>query len=271
MPELDFQGVRVAYRTWGEGPPVLLLHSGGGSSRQWEKVAALLAAGHTIVAPDLLGFGNSGSWPEAGKLTHTLQAGLAARVLEAATDSTVDVVGHSYGGATAICLALAKPARVRSLVLIEPILHNLLKEADDPLFAGSLVVGRTFIEELDAGRPERSWQTFLDTSNGAGTWARLSEAQRQRFLAQSEQTKEAFISNFNNETSFADCRSLCMPTTVAHGTRTWPVYRRIAALLLEALKRGHGATIDGAEHMSPITHPDEVARVISNHIERCRA
>lgn len=269
MPEIDFRGVNAHYRTWGRGTALLFLHSGGSSSRQWEKTAAILADRHSIVAPDLLGFGGSGSWPESGTLTHDLQANLAAQVLANITERPVDVIGHSYGGATAIRLALEHPGRVRSLVLIEPILHHLLQEIGDPLFAGSIVVGNSFIESVDAGRPEAGWQTFLDTSNGPGTWDRLSDVQRQRFLTQSAQTKEAFISNFNNRTSAADCRSIKVPATVVHGTRTLPVYRRMAELLLGALTYGHGARIEGAEHMSPLTHPAEVAQAVSNHIERC--
>src|SRR6478736_4047110 len=57
--ELELHGHRVTYRTAGSGPVVLLVHGIAGSSEQWGDVAPILAEGYTVVAPDLLGHGQS--------------------------------------------------------------------------------------------------------------------------------------------------------------------------------------------------------------------
>jgi pimeloyl-ACP methyl ester carboxylesterase len=45
-------------------PTVLLVHSGGFTSRQWRKLAEGLAPRYRVLAPDLLGYGASGPWPD---------------------------------------------------------------------------------------------------------------------------------------------------------------------------------------------------------------
>src|SRR2546423_9922161 len=57
--KVDLHGHRVIYRTVGSGPPVVLLHGMGNSSRHWEAVALRLAREYTVIAPDLIGHGDS--------------------------------------------------------------------------------------------------------------------------------------------------------------------------------------------------------------------
>lgn len=266
MHDIDFRGVLASYRTWGQGRPVVLLHSGGGSGAQWEKVAAMLSADFGLIAPDLLGCGATQSWTVSGALTHDLQAELAAQVIEATSDQPVDIVGHSYGGATALRLAVNRPAMVRSLVLIEPILNNLLREAGDPLFQESERVGKAFVAEIEHGRPEAAWELFIDARNGAGTWARMSDSRRQQFVAQAGQGRDAMLSNLNNRTTSAECQCLRVPTTIVCGAATTPADRRVTELLREAIAGARYVLLEGAAHMSPLTHPVDVARVVREHL-----
>jgi pimeloyl-ACP methyl ester carboxylesterase len=154
MAAFLFRGVRASYQTWGQGHPILLLHSGGSSSAQWAKVAEQLSADHKMIAPDFLGFGATEPWPEPGGLTHELQADLVAEVMRSEGSAALDIVGHSYGGATAIRLLVGRPQLVRSLMLIEPIVSWLLKDANDPLYEESVGVARAFIASVNAGRSE---------------------------------------------------------------------------------------------------------------------
>ena len=57
--QIDLHGHRAIYRTVGSGPPVVLIHGMINSSRHWERVALRLADRHTVIAPDLLGHGDS--------------------------------------------------------------------------------------------------------------------------------------------------------------------------------------------------------------------
>jgi pimeloyl-ACP methyl ester carboxylesterase len=246
----------------------MLLHSGGSSSAQWTKAAEQLSAHHKMIAPDFLGFGATEAWPEPGGLTHDLQADLVVEVMQIEGGAALDIVGHSYGGATAIRLLVGSPQLVRSLILIEPVVSWLLRDANDPLYEESVVVARAFIASVEAGRPDQGWEAFLDSHNGAGTWAHMSDKAKARFLAQSHQTKEGFISNLNNDTTLAECRAIAVPTTVVCGADTSEPYRRTTELLRDAIPGCHYELIHGAAHMSPFTHPEQVARIVCEHLER---
>lgn len=56
---MQLHGHRVFCRTLGEGPPVVLIHGMVNSSRHWRSVAMRLAENHRVIAPDLLGHGDS--------------------------------------------------------------------------------------------------------------------------------------------------------------------------------------------------------------------
>lgn len=271
MPELAFRGLRASWHAWGGGRPLALLHSGGSSGTQWTKIAEALAPTYRSIAPDFLGFGATQPWPEPGSLTHDLQADLVAAVLEAEGVASADVVGHSYGGGVAIRLALRRPDLVRSLLLIEPILPALLKEAGDSLHAEAVAVGRAFIEAVDAGRPEQGWQRFIDSRNGAGTWAKMSERSRERFLVQSQQTREGFLSNFANRTTLAEVAAVAVPTTVACSEHAIAPDRRLSEILAATIPGARSATIPDAGHMAPLTHPERVTEIVGEHIAQCGA
>lgn len=247
---------------------LILLHAGGSSGAQWSKAGDALADTYTLIAPDLLSFGASESWPEAGGLTHELQADLVAAIIETESSIPLDVVGHSYGGATALRLALRRPELVRSLMLIEPNVSWLLKEVDDPLYEESISIATAFIASMKAGHPEAACESFIDGRNGPGTWARMSNASRARFLAQSERVREAFISNVNHRISRAECGRIGVSVAVVCGGLTTPTDRRISELVRDAIAHTHYEIIPQAGHMSPFTHPLEVARLVREHLAR---
>src|SRR4051794_24068018 len=98
----------------GHGVPVICLHSGGLSSRQWRRLAALLAPSHRVILPDLIGYGATGAWP-AGEPFHFQRDVDAIVALARTLDQPAHFVGHSYGGFLAMHVARAVP--VRSLAL----------------------------------------------------------------------------------------------------------------------------------------------------------
>ncbi len=99
-------------RTWGKGPPVMLLHGLGASSRYWETLAEA-SSGYAATAPDLLGFGRSPKPPDAPYDVACHVAALAPLLAPGAV-----VVGHSTGAILAAALAAAYPARIDGLLLL---------------------------------------------------------------------------------------------------------------------------------------------------------
>ncbi len=100
----------------GEGPGVAFLHAGICDSRMWEGLPAAVGRGRRVVVYDQRGAGLS-PWGEGGPFSHVDDL---FAVLDAAAVERSALVGASHGGKVALDAALARPERVRALVLVAP-------------------------------------------------------------------------------------------------------------------------------------------------------
>jgi pimeloyl-ACP methyl ester carboxylesterase len=108
----------MPWRSWGNGPPLLLLHGGSGSWTHWIRNVEYFARSRRVLAPDLPGLGDAAALPEPHGVSDAAAA--VVRGIEAVLGSErFDLVGFSWGctvaGATAAMLG-----QVRSLFLIGP-------------------------------------------------------------------------------------------------------------------------------------------------------
>lgn len=109
-------GGELSYFDVGEGSPVLLLHGFPTSSLLWRREAALLSARMRVLAPDLLGYGESERSVQAD-LSPMAQARYVRELLEGLAITEFAVVGHDIGGAVALLLALE--GGVKTMVLLD--------------------------------------------------------------------------------------------------------------------------------------------------------
>jgi pimeloyl-ACP methyl ester carboxylesterase len=114
--QMDLHGHRVDYRIAGEGPPVVLIHGMVNSSRHWEQVALRLADSYTVIAPDLIGHGDSAT--PRGDYSLGAHAAVIRDVLTAIGVEKATIVGHSLGGGVAMQYFWQFPQRTERLVLI---------------------------------------------------------------------------------------------------------------------------------------------------------
>jgi pimeloyl-ACP methyl ester carboxylesterase len=115
--EITLHGHRVSYRTAGAGEDVvLLIHGIVGNGAQWDQVARLLADRHTVVAPDLLGHGESAK--PRGDYSLGAYAASVRDLLVALGHRRATVVGHSLGGGVAMQFAYEYPVFAERLVLV---------------------------------------------------------------------------------------------------------------------------------------------------------
>lgn len=108
----------------GEGPEVLLVHGGASPETTWGALAPLRAR-WTLALVYRRGYPPSPPFPE-GRHDFEVDAADVASLL----DARPHIVAHSYGGLGTLIAATRRPARVRSLTLIEPPLFHLVP--DDP-------------------------------------------------------------------------------------------------------------------------------------------
>ncbi len=133
--ELVLHGHRMSYRTAGDGPVIALIHGITSTSDTWRELLPLLAERHTVVAPDLLGHGDSAK-PRGDYSLGAYAAGLRDLLL-ALGHERATVVGHSLGGGVAMQFAYQFPERCERLALISSgglgrEVHPLLRAASVP-------------------------------------------------------------------------------------------------------------------------------------------
>ncbi len=264
----ELEGLRIAYERVGTGTPVLAIHSGGLSRRQWRRLRDRLAPSHRVLVPDLLGYGASTAW-EVGEPFH-LDRDL--ELLSALMDDVGEpahLVGHSYGGFLALKLALARPADVRSLALYEPVSFGVLdRERDADAYAAFEGIALTY----DLGAPNRideAWiGSFVDWWNGRGAYASLAPEGRDAFRNTGWKIFQEVASLMVDTTLLESYRTLSMPTLLLGGARSPLPAGRVLERLESAMPNARRHVFEGLGHMAPISHADVVNTAIAAHIER---
>lgn len=111
-------GGAMVWRSWGAGPPLVLLHGASGSWTHWIRNVLPLAARFRVLAPDMPGFGDSADPPEphtADGLADLVAAGLDVMLPPPAE---LDLAGFSFGGIIGGLVAARLGPRIRTLVLL---------------------------------------------------------------------------------------------------------------------------------------------------------
>jgi pimeloyl-ACP methyl ester carboxylesterase len=116
LRHLEIHGHRVGYRAEGSGPVIVLIHGMAGSSATWRSVIPALAERFTVVAPDLVGHGDSEK-PRGDYSLGAFASGVRDLLL-ALGHERATVVGQSLGGGVAMQFAYQFPERCERLVLV---------------------------------------------------------------------------------------------------------------------------------------------------------
>src|SRR5262245_36788468 len=116
LKEISLHGHRVAYRDAGDGPLIVLIHGITGRSAQWDPAIDELAREHSVLAPDLLGHGESAK--PRGDYSLGAYASGVRDIMVALGHERASIVGHSLGGGIAMQFAYQFPERCERLVLV---------------------------------------------------------------------------------------------------------------------------------------------------------
>ncbi len=156
---IELHGHRLCYRTAGRGPVLVLLHGITNSSASWEPVLELLARDFTVIAPDLLGHGDSAK--PRGDYSLGASASLLRDLLLALGHQRATIVGHSLGGGIAMQFSYQFPERVDRLVLVS---SGGLGRQVTPVLRAVALPGAEFVLPLLASQP------LVDAGTKIGGW-----------------------------------------------------------------------------------------------------
>lgn len=125
---------RMHYVDEGQGEVILCLHGEPSWSYLYRKAIPPLAAGHRVVAPDLIGFGRSDKFTEVEAYTFQMHHDALVAFLDALALSDITLVCQDWGGLLGLCLAAEYPDRFARLV----IMNTGLPTGDEPATRGFL-------------------------------------------------------------------------------------------------------------------------------------
>ena len=256
------------FREAGTGPGVVCLHANASSSSQWRALTDRLAVRFHVLAPDSLGAGKSGDWPDAGRVTLRDEATFLEPVFRRAGDPFV-LVAHSYGAAVALVAAASLPGRISALALYEPTLFALLdQESPAPNDADGIRQAAALAgAALDAGNPDSAAAYFIDYWMGDGVWERTPEARKPSIAASVSHIRQWESALSTEPTPLSAFAALDIPVLYMTGTESPASSRSVARLLLSVLPNAQHVEFEGLGHMGPVTHADSVNDVICRFIE----
>lgn len=270
MRYIDVRGTKVAFLDRGAGHPVVMLHCSTGSKGQWQAAMAEWADRYRLLALDLIGYGDSDPWRGERPLTLADEVEVVSAVTDQ-TDSPVHLVGHSYGGAVALHMALTCSAHVASLSLIEPTAFYLLTEElghEPDTMAEIAGVANEVSNSLRAGFPMAAAHHFIDYWCGKGAWARLPSERRWQICGCMPKVEHDFRAVLSERTELSRLALIKAPTLILCGTDSPRPTRQISRTIAEAIPHARHRTLARAGHMLPLTHAETVNALVSEHIER---
>jgi pimeloyl-ACP methyl ester carboxylesterase len=271
--EMDLHGHQVVYRVAGTGPPVVLIHGMVNSSRHWRDVALALAERHTVIAPDLVGHGDSAT--PRGDYSLGAHAAVIRDLLSALGIERATMVGHSLGGGVAMVYFWQFPQRVERLALVS---SGGLGRDVSPLLRSAALPGVRAMISLAAHRKvtgglHGAGQRLRDRGSGLGVQLQAvaralrpleSPGARQAFL----QTLRAVIDARGQRVSATDRLYLleAMPTLFVWGERdrTIPIEHGRAAHA--QVPHSTFETLPRAAHFPHLEDPEGLARLLLDFI-----
>ena len=239
---------------------VIGLHCSASSSRQWDGYGQLLPAGMRLVAAELIGYGSGEGWTPGAAVSLESEARRLGPLLFSAPGGA-HLVGHSYGGAVALQMALLWPDRVKTLSLFEPVRFALLQEdrEHEAIWKAIVSVGRRIGWHALSGQLDQAASLFVDYWSGAGAWERLPTARRRAIAERMPKVRAEFEALFADAEPARSYNRLKMPVRLITGSTSPLPARKVAEVITHQCAQAELVQLDGVGHMGPISHAPLVA------------
>jgi pimeloyl-ACP methyl ester carboxylesterase len=270
--QIELHGRRVIYRIAGSGPPVVLIHGMLNSSSHWQSVALNLARDYTVLAPDLIGHGDSA----APRGDYSLGAHAASiRDLAAAIGiERATIVGHSLGGGVAMQFFYQFPQRVERLVLISS--GGLGHEVSPLLRTAALPGTSALLSAIRPGLLAALWESGRRMrARGVRAGVYLQAIARALRPLENAEARAAFLHTLRavidvhgQRVSATDRLYLleAIPTMIVWGAHDNTIPIQHGRLAHEAIPHSVFRTLPGAAHFPHLEDPDALSEVLREFI-----
>ncbi|TDP96793.1 alpha/beta fold hydrolase [Labedaea rhizosphaerae] len=257
-------GATIGWTDTGDGDVTLLLHAG--VFEAWFKPLADRLDGRVI---RMARAGYAGGVVPSGIVDMAGHAAHAAALLELLGAGPATVVGHSSSSAIALQLAQDRPELVSRLVLCEPPLIDALVDPADLAEVRAAIgpaIGKA-MHAMGSGDLPAAFDAFMSAVCGPGYRAVLIDALGPDGLAQAERDAGFFFTNEMpavNGWTPVDLASITAPTLFVQGGASPQATHRMIARLAATRPDAHVATLDGANHLLPLTHAAELKTLLGS-------
>lgn len=267
----------MIYRVAGDGPPIVLIHGMLNSSSHWRSVAQNLANEYTVIAPDLIGHGDSAA--PRGDYSLGAHAASIRDLLAAIGIDRATIVGHSLGGGVAMQFFYQFPQRVERLALISS--GGLGREVKPMLRTAalpgvSLALALTIRPRL-LGALAQSGARLRDRGVEAGVY--MQAAARALRPLQSAGARQAFLHTLRSvidvhgqRVSATDRLYLleALPTMIVWGERDNTIPLEHGRAAHQAIPHSRFRTLAGAAHFPHLDDPDGLSELLREFMRETR-
>src|SRR5262249_35586913 len=193
------------------------------------------------------------------------EADVLEEVIRAAGEP-VHLVGHSFGGLASLAVALRNRVCLKSLVVIEAPAAALLRQnGDHSHYRAFRDMTRSYFA-AHAGGDAQAIAAMIDFYGGAGTFAAWPPRVRDYAVATTAVNILDWAGAYGFAPSPAALAGVTIPVLVLRGEKSHAAVRHANALIAARVKDGACMTVEGAAHFMIATHPNRVARLISEHV-----
>lgn len=254
-----FKGIHVS----GKGPVVILLHSSLSSSKQWTTLVNHLKGEFTVINIDILGYGSASDV----ECTENYRASVEIKRIKstlkqlALDNELYHIVGHSFGGALGLKLAVEDPKRVLSLSLYEPVPFHLIEENSKEKLILNELFKKVNVDDLFMAA-----EAFMDYWNVKGFFKSLPLRIQQGASNDMKKVNLDSIALMAETYGPNEINKIASPVLMITGERSPELSKVLANIIVNSLANFRQEVFD-AGHMGVITHAHVIQPKIAEFIQ----
>jgi pimeloyl-ACP methyl ester carboxylesterase len=257
----------IDYDESGAGPTIVLAPGSCSTGAAWRPVIAQWNDGFHCVTTSLLGYGRTTERRSADDTDISHEAEMLEKVI-GKTGRPVHLVGHSFGGLTALAVALRKRTPLLSLTIAEAPAPEILRQMGEHEHYRAI---RRMTEAYSAafrGGNSAAIERMIDFYGGAGSFAGWPQRVRDYAVATTAVNLLDWASAYGFAPTPAWLAGVGIPTLVFWGALSHPAIARANQLLAQCIPNAKAAAVEGAAHFMIATHAEATAALIAGHVVR---
>jgi pimeloyl-ACP methyl ester carboxylesterase len=259
----DIRG-NIDYDESGQGSTIVLVPGSCSTGAAWRPVISQWRNRFRCVTTSLLGYGGTTERRTLVDSDIRHEAEILELVIRRAA-CPVHLVGHSFGGLSALAVALRNRVPLLSLAILEAPAPEILRQMEEYSQYRSFREMTDIYFSLFQAGDRNAIQQMIDFYGGAGTFAGWPQRVRDYAIETTATNILDWASGYGFRLRRPSLTKIDIPTLVLWGENSHPAVQRTNQLLARCT-RASAVTIGGAAHFMISTHPEEVARTLEQHV-----